>query len=49
MTGWDLMSWAAIAVLGPGALVIFVAFLRDVGRLLGSKTGREEETNSHSR
>lgn len=28
MTGWDLATWAAAAVLGPGALVVFGAFLR---------------------
>ena len=32
MTGWDLMTWAAIAVLGPGAIVIFLAFVRDLLR-----------------
>lgn len=28
MTGWDLAIWAAAAVLGPGALLVFGAFLR---------------------
>lgn len=32
MTGWDLLTWAALLVLGPGALIIFVAFLRDLLR-----------------
>jgi hypothetical protein len=32
MTGWDVMTWLAIAVLGPGALIIFVAFLRELVR-----------------
>jgi hypothetical protein len=35
MTGWDVLTWAAILVLGPGAVVVFVAFLRDARRLLG--------------
>lgn len=35
MTGWDLVTWMAIGVLGPGALVIFIAFLRDVRQLFG--------------
>jgi hypothetical protein len=29
---WDVATWLAIAVLGPGALVVFVAFLRDLIR-----------------
>jgi hypothetical protein len=32
LTVWDVMTWLAIAVLGPGALIIFVAFLRDLAR-----------------
>ncbi|MGH7389985.1 MAG: hypothetical protein ACREM3_11095 [Candidatus Rokuibacteriota bacterium] len=32
MTVWDLVTWLAIAVLGPGALIVFVAFLRDLAR-----------------
>jgi hypothetical protein len=32
MTGWDLLTWGAVAVLGPGAVVVFVAFLRDLAR-----------------
>jgi len=28
-------TWLAIGVLGPGALGVFVWFLRDVGRVLG--------------
>lgn len=43
MTGWDLMTWGAILVLGPGALVVFVAFLRDLGALLSGGKGRREQ------
>jgi hypothetical protein len=32
MTVWDVMTWLAIAVLGPGAVVVFAAFLRDLVR-----------------
>lgn len=32
MTVWDVMTWLSIAVLGPGAVVVFVAFLRDLMR-----------------
>lgn len=28
MTVWDWMSWAAVAILGPGAIAIFVLFVR---------------------
>jgi hypothetical protein len=34
MSLWDVATWAAILVLGPGAVVVFVAFLRDARRLL---------------
>ena len=30
MTRWDWLTWIGVAVLGPGALVIFVFFLRDL-------------------
>ncbi len=29
-----ILTWLAIGVLGPGALAVFVWFLRDVRRLL---------------
>jgi hypothetical protein len=32
VTIWDALTWAAIAVLGPGAIIVFVAFLRDLLR-----------------
>ncbi len=32
MTAWDVLTWVAIAILGPGALIVFVAFLRDLLR-----------------
>jgi hypothetical protein len=32
VTGWDVATWLAIAVLGPGAVVIFTAFVRDLLR-----------------
>jgi hypothetical protein len=35
VTGWDVAAWVAVAVLGPGAIIIFAAFLRDVRRLFG--------------
>lgn len=39
MTGWDVAAWVAVAVLGPGAVIIFVAFLLDARRLLGRARG----------
>jgi hypothetical protein len=35
LTAWDVGTWLAVLVLGPGAVVVFVAFLRDLRRLLG--------------
>ena len=32
MTGWDVLTWAAVAVLGPGARIIFAAVVRDLLR-----------------
>lgn len=32
MTGWDLLTWVALAILGPGSVIVFVAFLRDLFR-----------------
>lgn len=33
-------TWLAILVLGPGAVAVFVLFLRDVGRVLGEPRRR---------
>lgn len=30
MNRWDWLTWISVAVLGPGALIIFVFFLRDL-------------------
>ena len=35
MTAWDVATWVAVLVLGPGAVVVFVAVLCDLRRLLG--------------
>jgi hypothetical protein len=35
-------TWAAIVILGPGALAVFVWFLVDVRRLLTGELGDEE-------
>ena len=36
MTAWDVATWVTVLVLGPGAVIVFVAFLRDLRRLLGA-------------
>jgi hypothetical protein len=40
VTAWDLVTWAAVLLLGPGSVVVFVAFLRDIRRLLGAADER---------
>jgi hypothetical protein len=32
MSIWDVITWLALAVLGPGAVIVFAAFLRDLIR-----------------
>jgi hypothetical protein len=34
MNGWDLFTWAMIAVLAVGSLAVFLAFLVDARELL---------------
>jgi hypothetical protein len=34
MSVWDAATWATVAILGPGAVVVFLAFLKDARRLL---------------
>jgi hypothetical protein len=34
MTGWEIGTWLAILVLGPGALAVFCFFLRDARRIV---------------
>lgn len=46
MTAWDAMTWATVLVLGPGAVIVFVAFLKDVRRMLGDHRSRADEDRS---
>lgn len=40
-------TWIAIAVLGPGALAVFVAFLRDWRTLIGgARDGRRDDARA---
>ena len=34
MKVWDVVTWAAVFVLGPGVLILCIAVMRDVRRLL---------------
>lgn len=43
MIAWDVMTALAIATLGPGAVVVFVACLRDIRRLLRTYLRRPHE------
>lgn len=43
MNPWDLATWMAVAVLGPGAVVVFAAFIRDLLRM------RRERPAAHRR
>lgn len=42
MSAWDLATWATVVVLGPGAVVVFAAFLRDARRMLREHRRRAE-------
>ncbi len=43
MTGWGLWTWISVFILGPGALVIFIWFLRDAKRLIRQIGEREPD------
>ena len=34
MNVWDAATWIAVAVLGPGALIVFLACVREAWRIL---------------
>lgn len=34
MNRWEIWTWLAVLVLGPGAIAVFVLFLRDAGKIL---------------
>lgn len=44
MSGWRVWTWLAVLILGPGALAVFVFFLRDIAKLL--REIKREKTNS---
>lgn len=47
MTVWDVLTWVTIAVLGPGALVILIVFLRSlVTAAPASSTGDDDDRPS---
>ncbi|MGH7277628.1 MAG: hypothetical protein ACREJG_02985 [Candidatus Rokuibacteriota bacterium] len=43
MSVWDVATWAALVILGPGSIVIFIAFLRDLRRLFPRAEGDRRE------
>ena len=49
MTVWDVMTWLAIAVLGPGALIIFGAFLRGLARPAAPEHPTDEDARTLTR
>jgi hypothetical protein len=49
VTIWDVATWLAVAVLGPGVLVICVAVARDLRRLLGGAVPPAPETPASKR
>lgn len=52
LTAWDVATWLAVLVLGPGAVIVFVAFLLDLRRLLGEvavDTARESAAPEEDR
>lgn len=40
MTTWEWGTWFACAVLGPGAVAVFIWFLRDLRKLIRSVLGK---------
>ena len=52
MSAWDAMTWATLLVLGPGAVIVFAAVIRDGWRLLRedrSRRARERGRPSRDR
>jgi|TARA_B100000749_G_C18422843_1_gene464264 hypothetical protein len=34
MSNWELFTWISVIILGPGAIIVFILFLRDLPELL---------------
>ena len=34
MSNWELFTWISVIILGPGAIFVFILFLRDLPELL---------------
>ncbi len=45
MSAWELFTWANVAVLGLGSVVVFILFLKDVPALL---PGRKKDVGDKS-
>ena len=40
MSKWELFTWISVIILGPGSILVFILFLRDLPALL-RKTNKE--------
>jgi len=40
-----VITWIAILVLGPGSVVVFIMFLRDIRKVLGEPGRRPKGSN----
>ena len=43
MIGWEIWTWLAILILGPGAVAVFILFLRDGKKFLKELKDRHPE------
>ena len=34
MSGWELFTWITVCILGLGAIVVFVLFIKDITQIL---------------
>jgi hypothetical protein len=41
MSVWEIGTWLAVVILGPGALAIFILFLRDAKRIVREMKERD--------
>jgi hypothetical protein len=41
VSAWEIGTWLAVTILGPGAVAIFIFFLRDAKRIMREIKERE--------
>lgn len=44
MNAWEIWTWLAVLILGPGALIVFILFLRDGKKILRELNERGRES-----